>query len=114
MFRKREQMRESEVAGMKGGSGTVRFSHWPGSLPPHVRVASLVTLEDGDGIGYHVHTGETEIYYMVEGELVFGDNGDTVIAGEGDAMFTGNGDGHMVVNRSGRKASFFAIIITEP
>lgn len=113
MFRRSEEMRCSEIVGMKGGPGKVRFSHWPEELPAHVRVVSLITLVDGDGIGYHVHDRETEIYYMIEGKLIFNDNGNTVIAKKGDAMFTGSGEGHMVLNRSGEKATFLAVIVTE-
>jgi len=113
MYKRSKEMRCCDIAGMKGGPGTVRFSHWPGELPEHVRVVSLVTLMDGDGIGYHVHEKETEIYYMIEGELVFNDNGNAVIAKSGDAMFTGSGEGHMVLNRSGKRASFLAVIVME-
>lgn len=113
MFAKGDEMQLSEIIGMKGGPGVARFSHWPGELPEHVRVFSLVTLMDGDGIGYHVHDKETEIYYMIEGELIFNDNGNTVIAKTGDAMFTGSGEGHMVLNKSGKKAVFLAVIVTE-
>ncbi len=65
-----------------------------GELNGKGRVLAHTTVTPGSGIGYHIHTGETEIYYIYSGKGLFNDNGTEVEVGPGDVTFTPSGHGH--------------------
>lgn len=113
MLKRREEMERVERPNFKGGAGVVLSGSWPVELPAHVKLVNVNTLNPGDEIGYHVHQNETEIYYVLEGELEFNDNGQEKTAKKGDILFTGHNTGHSAVNKSDKPATIFAIIIME-
>lgn len=53
-------------------------------------------------IGYHVHDGESETYYILSGRGIFNDNGTVVEVGPGDVTFTGDGEGPQHRGHGGR------------
>ena len=52
---------------MRGGKKQVETTALSGRLPEHMRMFSILTLIPGASIGYHVHEGETELFYFLEG-----------------------------------------------
>lgn len=60
------------------------------------RVFAHTTVYPGSAIGYHVHTNESETYYILEGTARFNDNGTERILHPGDVAFTGSGEGHSI------------------
>lgn len=100
---------------MRGGGGSVKlFNVLPNeAFPPHCRAIVSLVLEKGCGIGYHEHTGETEVYLCVQGEGIFNDNGEEHIIKPGDIASTGNGASHAVRNEKDEPLILFAAIITE-
>ncbi len=96
---KRAAAMEREVRErMRGGSGTVEILHVlrPAELKGKTRLFARLTLQPGSSIGYHVHDGEEEIFYILSGEGKVTD-GDAVSAvGPGDAIVTGGGSGHAI------------------
>lgn len=100
---------------MRGGGGSVKiFNALPQeAFPPHCRLLSPLVLNKGCGIGRHDHTGETEIYYCVQGEGIFDDNGAEHVIRAGDITSTGNGAFHGVRNEKDEPLMLLAAIITE-
>lgn len=80
-----------------GGDGFITVRNLirdDGELNGKGRVLAHTTVTPGSGIGYHVHTGETEIYFIYSGRGIFNDNGAETPVGPGDVTFTPSGQGH--------------------
>ena len=60
------------------------------------RLFAVFTLSPGDSIGYHRHTGEFELYYILKGTAKVRDNDREVILEEGDMMQCRDGDSHSI------------------
>ena len=105
--------RESTRENMRGGDGTVKLTELlaPEELNGHGRMFSMITLEKGCSIGYHVHEGETETFYVVSGEALYNDNGVEIEATAGDVLHVKNGEGHAVANRGETPLLLVAMII---
>ena len=72
---------------------------------------TLITLDKGCSIGYHVHEGETETFYVIEGKALYNDNGTEVEASAGDVLHVRSGEGHAVANRGDEPLVLLAAII---
>ena len=71
----------------RGGDGAIGCRHLaPQGNPPKWRFAAVLEFDPGDSIGEHVHSGETELYYIMEGTGTVWDNGAPVEVGPGDAI----------------------------
>lgn len=77
------------------------------------RLFSHLVVEPGCSIGYHIHSHETEFYYLLSGEGVYNDNGTEVVLHPGDVTATADGEGHGLVNRSGAPIELLALIVLE-
>ena len=75
------------------------------------RLFSHNTLEKDCEIGWHVHSGDGEIYYILTGEGEYNDNGETVTVHAGDVTFTPAGEGHALVNRKDEPLELIALIL---
>ena len=71
----KDQLKTEVRVGMRGGPGQAVMTNLCDELPKNCRVASVIHLEPGHGIGYHEHHGETELYYILTGSGVVNDNG---------------------------------------
>ncbi len=70
----------------------------PEELNGKGRLFSHIRLNPGSSIGYHVHEGDTELFYFLSGTGVYCDNGTDVKVGPGDVAICEAGHGHGVVN----------------
>lgn len=75
------------------------------------RVFAHTTLNPGCSIGYHVHNGDTEIYYIYSGKAEYNDNGTIVTVEAGDVTFTPSGEGHGIKNIGDVPLEIIALII---
>ncbi len=75
------------------------------------RVFAHTTVAPHSGIGYHVHNGDTEIYYVLSGKAEYNDNGTITTIEEGDVTFTPSGTGHGINNNSDKPLEIIALII---
>ena len=57
-----------------------------------------VTLEPGCSLGYHEHHGESETYYILQGQGEYNDNGTYRPVKAGDITFTPDNHGHALAN----------------
>lgn len=75
------------------------------------RLLSVNTLKKDCGVGYHVHEGDGEVYYILEGEAEYNDNGNVVTVKAGDVTITKAGEGHEIINRKDEPCVFLALIL---
>lgn len=75
------------------------------------RLFNHCRLDKDCGIGWHVHAGDDEIYYILSGEGEFNDNGTAAVVRPGDVLVTRDGEGHALVNRGDEPLEFIALIL---
>jgi len=75
------------------------------------RVFAHTTVAPGSGIGYHMHNGDTEIYYVVSGSAEYNDNGKITTISAGDVTLTPSGTGHGINNKGSEPLEIIALII---
>ena len=100
---------------MKGGEGSVgvwSFKPIPG-LPKHYRVLCEMHINPGCSCGRHTHSGESEIYYVLEGEGVLDDNGVERTVRAGDIGICYDSEFHAISNRSNKLLKVLGIVITK-
>lgn len=83
----------------------------PAELNGKGRVFAHTTVLPGHGIGYHVHSGDAEIYYVVSGKGQYDDNGAIVTIEAGDVTFTPSGTGHGVMCVGDKPLELIALIL---
>lgn len=115
MVIRNEEMKNEIRETMKGGPGTVAIHHLAAreALPAKARLFSVITLQKGCGIGKHEHSGETEMYYVLQGEGVLDDNGEKKPFRKGDCNVCGGGATHGVTNLKDEPLVFVAVIVLE-
>ncbi|MBE6595778.1 MAG: cupin domain-containing protein [Ruminococcaceae bacterium] len=98
---------------MKGGDGTVYVTEFvtPKELNEKGRLFGNIHLAPGASIGYHVHEGESELFYVVRGEAVYNDNGTEYPISAGDTAIVTAGNGHAVANRGTDPVDLVALIV---
>lgn len=115
MFIKSDEMEMKPRVQLRGGYGTTDFLHIvpAENLPEKSRLFSVMCLEKGCSVGRHDHTGETEIYYVIEGEGILNDNGTIRPFRTGDCNVCGGGDFHSVSNENDETLKIIAVIIKD-
>ena len=73
-----------------------------------------VTLEPGCSLGYHEHHGESETYYILQGQGEYNDNGTLTEVTANDTTFTADGEGHGLANIGAEDLVFMALIVNNP
>jgi len=98
---------------MRGGEGVVVIEHilTAEELYEKGRLYARVTLEPGCSIGSHIHEGEMESYYIINGKAEVSDNGELVTVNAGDSVLTRHGEEHSIKNIGENALSFIALII---
>ena len=95
---------------MRGGAGSARLTALSQALPKNMRLFTQITLAPGSGVGYHVHEGETELFYFIKGAGRVKDDDVYVDVLAGDCMATASGHGHAVENTGTEDLVFVAAI----
>jgi len=98
---------------MRGGDGVVKIEHLltPEEMNEKGRLYAKITLEPGCSIGYHVHKGEMESFYIICGEAEVSDNGEIVTVSAGDTILTQSETGHSVKNSGSAALEMIAQIL---
>jgi quercetin dioxygenase-like cupin family protein len=101
---------------MKGGDGHVTMTSFisgPEELQNKGRLFSLITLEPGCGIGYHVHEKESELFYLVKGSATYNDGGIESEVSAGDVTIVAPGQGHGISNHGSEVCELVAVIVNQ-
>ena len=85
----------------------------PEELNGKGRVFAHTTVLPGNGIGFHIHTGDSEIYYVYSGKGEYNDNGTIVPIEAGDVTFCPPGTGHGVMCVGDEPLELIALILYE-
>ncbi len=96
----------------KGGDGEVLLKDLTaGKKPANVRVFNEMVLQKDCSIGFHAHTDDSEIIYILEGEGEYleGDKASPVRAG--DTLLCYAGESHSLRNAGERPLKYLAVII---
>ena len=113
MIRKAQEQRHSQVLELKGGRGALSMSHFLEESEAYGtgRQFSVTTIPPGCSIGYHTHTGDFEIYYILGGEATVNDNGAQDVLLPGDSIICREGESHGVENNGDCDLTFISVII---
>jgi mannose-6-phosphate isomerase-like protein (cupin superfamily) len=114
MIRKSKEKDVLQKENHLGGSGrlTIRnLLNGDGEMYGKGRAFCHTTLEPGSSIGYHMHNGESETYYIVSGSGEYNDNGTIVPVYTGDVAHTPPGEGHGLHNTGTEPLEFIALIL---
>lgn len=113
MIRKRSDYKLDIREKMRGGDGTVKIEHiWlpETELKAKNRLFSILNLEPGSSIGYHIHENEEEVFVILKGTAEVDDDGSKKILNQGDSILTGNGAGHSIKNIGKENLEVLAVI----
>ena len=113
MITRSAQQAHSIREAMRGGNKYVQFTDLSAEVPARVRVYSILRLIPGASIGYHVHEGETELFYFLEGTGRVQDDDQFFDIAAGDSMATFSGHGHGVENTGDTDLVLLACIVTD-
>ncbi|MDL2205805.1 cupin domain-containing protein [Eubacteriales bacterium OttesenSCG-928-N13] len=108
-------MKKDVVKNMCGGQGEVIIEHILGEkeLNGKCGLYAQVSIHPGSSLGYHVHHGESETYYILSGEADYDDNGTVRPVKAGDITFTPDGCGHALTPTGDVPVVFMALIIKD-
>lgn len=113
MITYRDQQNHSVREFMRGGKKYVEQTELSTQLPGRVRIFNVLTLIPGASIGYHVHEGETELFYFLEGNGRVQDDDSFHDISAGDSMATFSGHGHSVENTGDTNLVILAAIVKD-
>ena len=113
MIRKAAECKKEYRENMRGGDGTVELTSFASSeeLYNKGRLFANITLKPGCSIGYHVHEKDSELFYLMKGEVLYNDNGVECALSAGDVMICPAGTGHAVTNNGTVDAEICAVIV---
>ena len=98
---------------MRGGKGDVYIYHIveKEELFGHARLFAKIVLPPGSSIGVHEHVGETEPFYIIEGEGLFVEpDGTETPVKVGDCCLIEPGQSHGMINNSDKDLAFMALV----
>lgn len=114
MVRERDSKIYERKASPFGGNGEITVRHLLNGAEEMYqtgRVFGHTTVYPGSSIGYHIHTGESETYYILSGTAKYNDNGTERILRAGDVTFTGTGEGHGIEAIGNEPLEMIALIL---
>ena len=82
-----------------------------GELYDTGRLFNHCILNPGCEVGWHIHNGDGETYYIIRGEGEYNDNGTVTTLHTGDVAFCDAGEGHSIINRTEEPLELIALIL---
>lgn len=114
MIRKSEAIKVDVYEKRFGGEGTVTTRHLLNGAQEMYEKGRLFAhgiIEPGSSLGYHVHEGESETFYILRGTAEYDDNGTISPVQAGDVTFTAAGQGHGMKNTGQEPLEYIALIL---
>lgn len=111
---RRSEEKTIDIKQMFGGKGQARMQHilnGADEMYGKGRVFSHVVLEKDCEIGWHIHHGDGEAYYILKGEGEYNDNGTVVTVHPGDVTFVDDGEGHSLINNNAEPLEAIALVL---
>lgn len=110
----REKDRIFEEVTIQNGPAPVqvrRILQSPEEMLNKGKIFNHTYIEKGAGIGWHIHKGTCECYYILKGEGLYNDNGTEMIVRAGDVTFTNDGEGHSLINEKDETLEVIALVL---
>ena len=113
MIRRKTDMEKEVRERMRDGNGAVEILHVFRRQELHgkVRLMARMRLARGCSIGYHLHDGEEEIFYILSGTGRVTEGSTITEVEPGDAVLTASGEGHSIENLGEEPLDFMATIL---
>ena len=113
MIKRAADMQTEYRPNMREGNGTVELTSFatPEELNNKGRLFANITLNPGCSIGFHMHENESELFYVMKGEVLYNDNGTECVLNAGDVMICPAGTGHGIANNGEEVAEVCAVIV---
>ncbi len=112
MVRKAVKVRKEKLGGEGKGFAYTYDIVSKDELYGHGRMYSKIELQPESSVSWHQHVGETEPYYILEGEGIFIDNDKSrTPVGPGDVCVIEPGQWHSMENPSKDKPLVFMALI---
>jgi quercetin dioxygenase-like cupin family protein len=111
MIRRKSELAIQTREGIRGGAGKAQLLEYvsPGEMAG-VEFVSVLTLEPGASIGQHPHSGEEELYLILEGEGAGFLDGESFTVRPGDAFLCKAGHAHGLANGPDTPLLFLAVL----
>ena len=115
MFHLKNDMPVEIKSNLRGGVGDLAFRHLFSSeeMDGRATMFAVLTLEPGQSVGEHPHTGNGEAYLILTGSATVTEDGEKRILNPGDAEFCADGHTHSIVNHTDEPATFLALIMPD-
>ena len=90
MVLKKDKREAAVEFGAEGGKGKLILDKLTNRAvnPSNVKLYAHAKLEPGASVGYHIHRGESEMYYILSGKGLYSDNGTEREVVVGDVTYT--------------------------
>lgn len=113
MLAKKEQIPQNTENAPMGGKGWLWLDKMSQAvtMPGVIKTFARATLTPGSEVGYHVHTTDSEAYYILSGEGEYTEGGKTCRVTAGDVSYTPMGEGHGIKNVGQENLEFIALIL---
>ena len=113
MIQRKEERTTQRIEHLKDGAGHVNSTPIlkPETMYNKGRLFSHMVLEKNCEVGWHVHEGDGEAYYILKGEAEYSDNGEMTTLRAGDVAFAYDGEGHSIKNVSDEPLEMIALIL---
>jgi mannose-6-phosphate isomerase-like protein (cupin superfamily) len=72
-----------------------------------------LTLKPGCRVGYHIHEGDIESYFILSGKGLYTWQGEKTEVSSGDMAYCGNGEYHDIINTGEDDLVFMALIVND-
>ncbi|MGI6402672.1 MAG: cupin domain-containing protein [Oscillospiraceae bacterium] len=114
MVRKSDQKivehKEAPFQGI-GSISVASLLNGPEEMSQKGRVFAHTTVYPNCSIGFHIHEGDSETYYIIRGTGRYNDNGTIIEVTAGDVTYTAPGEGHGIECISEEPLEMIALIL---
>ena len=112
MIRKKQELNVVKMPELKGGNGTAEFCHILSAeeLGKAGRLFARTVLHPGASVGYHIHEGEYEVYYILQGTAKLTQDGEVYELQPGDMSVCPDGSAHGIENCGDQDLHFIAAV----
>ncbi|MEG0506088.1 MAG: cupin domain-containing protein [Longicatena sp.] len=110
-----ENLKMETYENHKGGVGKIHITRLLTNeqLGEHIKMYAKIVIEPNSSIGYHLHDGDSESYYIVSGNGRYNDNGVIRDVHAGEISNTESGQSHGLENIEKEPLVFMALIIKD-
>jgi mannose-6-phosphate isomerase-like protein (cupin superfamily) len=112
MYRKLESVEEKRTEKARGGEGNIltKSIFLQNDFGSSVTHFLFVTIPPGSSVGFHEHSGDEEVYFILEGHGKVRDDEKEYNVGVYDTILTNSGHCHGIENTGQRELKMLALI----